>query len=67
MANNAGPSGDDLFTHYKVLAKAPMRETFDNTFENEVTVFLNNYDTKSGNKPIHDELEFDILNGNITY
>ena len=65
LHHNAGPSGDGV-AHYESLAKAPISVSFDNTFENEVLVFLHQYDTKCVREPMRDRLEFDILNENIT-
>ena len=66
LYHSAGPSGNEFVAHYGNLAQAPISESFDNTFENDVLEFLNKYDTKCLNEPIRDQLEFDILYQNIT-
>ena len=65
LYHSAGPSGNEFVAHYENLAQAPISESFDNTFENDLLVSKKVY-TKCLKAPSRDKLEFDILNQNIT-
>ena len=66
QSSSCGPSGGELVNYYEQLAREPEDETFDNAFINEVSEFLQIYDAKCSPAPMHDRLELEILNGNIT-
>ena len=66
QSSSCGPSGGKLVNYYEQLAREPADETFDDAFINDVSEFLQIYDAKCSPAPMHDRLELEILNGNIT-
>ena len=66
QSSSCGPSVGELVNYYEQLVREPEDETFDNAFINEVSEFLQAYDAKCSPAPMHDRLELEILNGNIT-
>ena len=60
------PTGDEFVSHYEKLSIAPVHETFDDSYEKEVEIFLNKYDSKEILPTNTNELELFVLNSDFT-
>ena len=60
------PTGEEFFMHYKKLSTAPKHETFDDSYEKEVELFLKKYDSKEISPDNTNELELFVLNSDFT-
>ena len=62
------PTGEEFFMHYEKLRKstAPNHETFDDSYEKEVELFLKKYDSKEISPDNTNELELFVLNSDFT-
>ena len=60
------PTGDEFVSHYEKLSVAPEHETFDDSYEKEVEIFLEKYDSKEILPANTNELELFTLNADFT-
>ena len=60
------PTGEEFFMHYEKLSTAPNHETFDDSYEKEVELFLKKYDSKEISPDNTNELELFVLNSDFT-
>ena len=64
--NTNCPTGEEFVSHYEKLSVAPKHETFDDTYEKEVEIFLEKYDSKEILPANINELELYTLNADFT-
>ena len=60
------PTGEEFVSHYEKLSIAPKHETFDDSYEKEVEIFLEKYDSKEISPANINELELYTLNADFT-
>ena len=64
--NTNCPTGEEFVLHYQKLSIAPEHETFDDSYEKEVELFLKKYDSKEITPTNTNELELSVLNSDFT-